>query len=634
MCGIVGIRRFDGRAVSESLLRAMAGNLSHRGPDGRGVAVYGSTGFGHTRLSVIDVDGSAQPMRSVNGPVAITYNGELFNYRELREQLRVDGVELRTQGDTEVLLEILRREGLAGLDRVNGQFAFAFHDIESGSLMLARDRLGILPLYYATGPDFLAFASEIKALLPALGGRPQLDEDAVEDYLTYRSVPPPRTMFRGVKKMRPGTVLHVGCDGSLREEVYWSLPAALPAAAAGGMLAGEDALVQTERALERALELRLVADVPVGAYLSGGLDSSLCTALMKRARAGGEVQTFSAGFDDPRFDELPYARMVAGALRAEHHEVHVTPRDFEDLWGPLSWHRDGPISEPADVAIHRIAVDARKHVKVLLSGEGSDEIFAGYPKHAMDPRLRVLAAIPSFLRVPAFRMLERVLPPGAGRSRIAARALAARTTAERMQTWFAPFAWYERGSLRRGYGSLRVPDHWERAAGDHLRRMLYVDCHTWLADNLLERGDRMSMAAGIENRPPFMDHELVDLAFRVDSSMKVKGKSGKWIIKEIARRYLPPEIVDRKKVGFRVPLDVWFRSGLREFSHDLLLGNDSFVSSWLERSEIERMLQDHRTGRRNEELRLWTLLGLEVFERRCLRNQGSAVGRELPVGSP
>ena len=230
-------------------------------------------------------------------------------------------------------------------------------------------------------------------------------------------------------------------------------------------------------------------------------------------------------------------------------------------------------------------------------------------------------------------MLERLLPPGAGRSRIVARALAARTTAERMQTWFAPFAWYERGSLRKGYGSLRVPDHWERAAGDHLRRMLYVDCHTWLSDNLLERGDRMSMAAGIENRPPFMDHELVDLAFRIDSSMKMKGKSGKWIIKEIARRYLPPEIVDRKKVGFRVPLDVWFRSGLREFSHDLLLGNDSFVSSWLERSEIERMLRDHRTGRRNEELRLWTLLGLEVFERQCLRNQSSPVGQELPVGS-
>lgn len=614
MCGIVGLRRFDGGPVDAALLRAMAAQLGHRGPDGDGFAVYGDVGFGHTRLSIIDVAGSPQPMSSANGPGHITYNGEVFNYRELRERLLRDGVQLRTQGDTEVLLELCRRRGPAGLARVNGQFAFAFHDDQSGALWLARDRLGILPLYWWSDGRTFAFASEIKALLPVLG-TPTLDEEALEDYLIYRSVPPPRTLFRGVHKLAPGTVLHVGRDGRLREEVWWRLPAEPTAAPVTGM----DALGEVERLLADAVRLRLVADVPVGAYLSGGLDSSLTVALMKQARGGGAVATFSAGFADPRFDELPYARQVSQHLGTEHHEVMVTARDFQELWSDLTWHRDGPMSEPADVAVHRIARQARSEVKVLLSGEGSDEIFAGYPKHAFERRLRHLLALPGFLRVPLFRAVDRLLPGSRHRARTAARALSARTPGERMQTWFAPFTWYERRALRPGFGALRDPGQWARAGGDHLRRMLYVDCHTWLSDNLLERGDRMSMAASVENRPPFLDHRLVELAFRVDSDLKVRGGSGKWILKEIARRHLPDAIVDRRKVGFRVPLDEWFRGGLRDYAHDLLLGNDSFVGSWFDRGVVARIVSDHQRGRRNEELRLWTLLGLEVFQRRFFR---------------
>jgi asparagine synthase (glutamine-hydrolysing) len=618
MCGIVGIRRFDGLPVDEGLLRRMAAQLHHRGPDGDGFAVWRDVGFGHTRLSIIDLAGSPQPMTSASGPIHVTFNGEIFNYQELRAQLVRDGVPLRTHGDTEVLLETLRREGLQGLHRLNGQFAFGCFDERAGTLLLARDRLGILPLYYAEGPGFLVFASEVKALLPALGS-PQLDDDAVEDYLTYRSVPPPHTLFRGVKKLAPGHALHVGADGRLRDEVWWALPAALQ----GDLLTGDAAIAAVDAALERAVAGRLVADVPVGAYLSGGLDSSLTVALMKKLRRGGEVQTFAAGFADPRYDELPYAKQVSEAVGTVHHEVQVTAQDFQQLWEKLSWHRDGPISEPADVAIFRIAQYARQSVKVLLSGEGSDEIFAGYPKYVFEPKLAALAAIPAFLRVPAFRLAERSLPGSKWRARQAARALAARTTAERLQTWFAPFTWYERRALRAGYGELRSPGQYERCQGDHLRRMLYVDCHTWLADNLLERGDRMSMAASIENRPPFLDHELVELAFRVDSALKVKGGSGKWIVKEIARRHLPANIVDRKKVGFRVPLDEWFRGGLRDYVHDLLVGRDSFVSSYLDRATVTGLLQDHMAGRRNEELRLWTLLGLEVWHRTCLRGAAS-----------
>ncbi|MEZ6038009.1 MAG: asparagine synthase (glutamine-hydrolyzing) [Planctomycetota bacterium] len=612
MCGIVGIRRFDGRPVDEAVLRRMAAQLQHRGPDGDGFATYlgGSVGFGHTRLSIIDLAGSPQPMSSANGPCHITFNGEIFNYEERRAVLLADGVTLKTHGDTEVLLETLRRRGLEGLAELNGQFAFGFLDTSTGELLLARDRLGILPLYYAVRDGFVAFASEIKALLPALEA-PRLDDDAVEDYLTYRSVPPPRTLFKGVNKLTAGTALRIAANGTIRHETYWALPTEV----AANELRGDDALRALDEALERAVALRLVADVPVGAYLSGGLDSSLTVALMKQLRQGGEVQTFAAGFADPRFDELPFAKQVSNAVGTTHHEIHVRPDDFQGLWQKLSWHRDGPISEPADIAIFRIAQFARSTVKVLLSGEGSDELFGGYPKYAYDPKLAKLAALPGVLA----RLGERLLPGSKYRARQAARALTGRTTAERLQTWFAPFTWYERKALRSGYGRNTAPDQYQRCRGDHLRRMLYVDCHTWLADNLLERGDRMSMAASIENRPPFLDHDVVELAFRIASDMKVRGKSGKWLVKEIARRHLPADIVDRKKVGFRVPLDEWFRTGLKDFTHDLLLGKDSFVSSYLERGVIEAMVHDHMRGRRNEELRLWTLLGFEVWQRTFLR---------------
>jgi asparagine synthase (glutamine-hydrolysing) len=479
---------------------------------------------------------------------------------------------------------------------------------------LARDRLGILPLYYAVRPGFLVFASEVKALLPALES-PELDDDAVESYLTYRSVPPPNTLFKGIQKLMQGTALWVSGDGKLRHETWWQLPAELQ----GPMLTGDAAIAAVDQKLEQAVAGRLVADVPVGAYLSGGIDSSLTVALMKKLRRGGEVQTFAAGFADPRYDELPFARQVADALGTTHHEVNVTPQDFQELWSKLSWHRDGPLSEMADVAIFKIAQFARSTVKVLLSGEGSDELFGGYPKYAYDPKLATLATMPAFLRTAAMRRAERLLPSSKFRARQAARALTGRDTAERLQTWFAPFTWYERKALRTGYGEKRSLGQYERCQGDHLRRMLYVDCHTWLTDNLLERGDRMSMAASIENRPPFLDHELVELAFRIDSGMKVKGKVGKWIVKEIARRHLPANIVDRKKVGFRVPLDEWLRGGLKDFAHDMLLGRDAFVSRYLRRAEVEALLHDHMRGRRNEELRLWTLLGFEVWHRAFLR---------------
>ncbi|MEY2422448.1 MAG: hypothetical protein QOI95_2515 [Acidimicrobiaceae bacterium] len=607
MCGIAGIVRFDGAPVDRAALAEMVARLAHRGPDDRGVWIDESVGFGHTRLSIIDVAGSPQPMASFDDRRHLTFNGEILNYQELRRSLQYP---FRTNGDTEVLLALHDALGDDMVALLRGQFAFAMHDRETGQVTLARDHLGILPLYWYHDDSLLAFASEISALLPALPHSPAVDELSVADYLARRAVPAPFTLFAGVRKLRPGHVLRVAADGSAVEAPYWSLPDPPTTDVDPG-----EAVDAVADALQRSVDRNLVADVPVGAYLSGGLDSSLIVAMVNAARDGQGVATFSAGFGDERFDELPVARSVSELLGTEHHEVHVTADDFTALWPRLTRHRGAPVSEPADVAVFRLAELARQSVKVVLSGEGSDELFAGYPKYRFARLARPLAAIPTAVRAPALDGLQRALPARAARPRTMLRALAAGGDDAVLEAWFSPFTAPERRALlgrADGHGQLDVLT---RARGDIVRRMLYVDCHAWLADNLLERGDRMSMAASLELRPPFLDVDLVELAFRLPSSVKVRNGTGKWVVKEVARRYLPPEIVDRRKVGFRVPLDSWFRAGLREMTNDLLLGSSSFVGQLMDRDVIGRLLSDHDRGRRNEEIRIWTLLSLEVWHR-------------------
>jgi asparagine synthase (glutamine-hydrolysing) len=606
MCGIAGIRRFDGAGIDPAALRAMAATLTHRGPDAEGFWTSEGVGFAHRRLSIIDVEGSPQPM-TAHG-LTVCFNGEIFNYRALREELGGAGYRFETQGDTEVLLAVHLDAGPRGIEKLHGQFAYAMWDERSRELWLSRDRLGIVPVYYYWDGRVFAFGSEIKAVLAALPDGPQVDEDSLRDYLAHRAVPWPHTLFRGVRKLPPGHRIHLDAEGNLSCEAWWSLPTSLPTPTEPG-----DAVDQVSDALEQAVQSQLVADVPVGAYLSGGVDSSLIAALMKRARHGGDVMTFSAGFGDPRFDELPYARKVSDLLGTKHHEILVDPADFEALWGRLTWHRDAPISEPADVAIHRIALLARDSVKVLLSGEGSDELFAGYPKYRAARAAAAAMALPKSARKRLLRGIERLLPANQGRLRIALRAMSAADEAQVFQTWFAPFTRYERETLFPGEERETHREIWNRARGDRIQRMLYVDCHTWLVDNLLERGDRMAMAASVESRPPFLDHRLVELAFGLPSDVKLRGGETKWVVKEVARRWLPSEIVDRPKLGFRVPLDAWFRGRLKGMARDMLLSSDSFTGSHMSRPAVRSLLDAHEAGRRDESIRIWTLLGLEVW---------------------
>jgi asparagine synthase (glutamine-hydrolysing) len=590
------------------MLLRMATSLRHRGPDAMGSWVDGPIGLAHTRLSIIDLQGSQQPMSSPDGLRHLVFNGEILNYRQLRAEISYP---YQTQGDTEVLLACYEKYGPAGVALLRGQFAYGIYDSETGDTHLFRDRMGILPLYYYSDARVVAFASEIKALLPLISG-PQVDEDSLHDYLAHRAVPCPHTLIRGVRKLPPGHHLVVKPDGSIHLSAYWQLDTA----PSGRTVTPAEAVGLVDEALKASVRESLIADVPVGIYLSGGVDSSLLTAMARRENTDQVLHTFGASFGDERYDEAHWARKVAALNTTTHHQVTVTADDFLSNWEKLSWFRDGPLSEPADVAIYRLSQLAREHVKVVLSGEGSDELFAGYPKHLYANATRWLGAVPS---ASAFSPLERILPASKARLRIAVRVLAESTYEERLRGWFAPFTWAERVRLTGRPSPRAAPDAYYRAVGDPLHRMLYADTRVWLVDNLLERGDRMSMAASLETRPPFLDYRLVDLAYQLPSNVKIRGKTTKWVLKQVAHRYLPAEVVDRPKIGFKVPLDRWFRSGLRDMAFDLLTGPSSYVGNNFDGPMVAALINSHMQGERDEESRIWTLLSLEVWHRELTR---------------
>jgi asparagine synthase (glutamine-hydrolysing) len=478
-----------------------------------------------------------------------------------------------------------------------------------------RDRLGILPLYYRLDCDALLFASEIKAINAALPGLPEVDMASLDAYLTSNAVPAPNTLFKGIEKLGAGCRAEIDEVGRLSLIRYWSAPPV------DTTLTWTDsaAIDAVDAAVRDAVKAALVADVPVGSYLSGGVDSSLIAALMKHLRGPAPVKTFAAGFGDQRDDELPWARRVSEHLRTDHHEIHVRSDDFEDVWSKLTWHRDAPVSQPADVAVFRLAQEARQHVTVVLSGEGGDELFGGYQKYRFARPFAWMDCMPAEFRSVLADYADLRLK-SAPRARRAVRALGAENEVERFQTWFAPFTRSERQKLLRGAASrastIAVSD-----GTDVIDRMLRYDLVSWLPDNLLERGDRMSMAASLELRPPLLDHELVELAFTLPSSLKVRGRCTKWVLKEVARRYLPHEVVDRRKVGFRVPLDNWFRTDLRDSVWDRLTGADSFVGQIFDRKAVTELLKRHGTGRFSEEARIWTLMSLEVWHETLIRRR-------------
>lgn len=615
MCGIAGLRSLGGSRLDLDVAREMSRSLQHRGPDDHGEWVTPSVALMHRRLSIIDPEGSAQPMSTVDGRYHITFNGEVLNYRQLRAQLDYP---FQTDGDTEVVLAMFARYGVDGLSRLRGQFAFAVYDSHLDRLWLIRDRLGILPLFYAVDRDVMAFGSEMKALYPALPQGVRIAKDSLYSYLRQRAVPAPNTLVDGVVKVRPAEVVCFEASGQVTSSMYWT-----PPDPAQTWQADDDTSIDmVERTLTDAVRESLVADVPVGSYLSGGVDSSLIVALASR-EVSQPMHTFCAAFDGAPLDESPYAAQVSGLFGTRHHDIRVDASTFLELWPRLSWHRDAPISEPSDIAVFRLAQAATDYVKVVLSGEGSDELFGGYPKYRFARLSSSAGILPFAARQVAFRVGDKVLPPRADRARIALRALTASSPTERAMGWFAPFTGAEAASMLGLDGpevSALVP------ARDAVDLMCRVDLTSWLTDNLLERGDRMSMAASLELRPPFLDNRMVELALQLPSRLKVRSGETKWILKQVADRHLPSSITRRRKVGFKAPIGSWFKTQLRDVARDLLLSEDARVASLLDRQMLERLLERHDSGRSNEEGRIWTLLSLEQWGRSALdgRSWGTA----------
>lgn len=619
MCGIAGGIVTATSGLDLAVLERMLQAVEHRGPDGRGTREFAAAGerrvlLGHRRLAIIDPEGARQPMCDDEVQLALTFNGEIYNFRELRGELEGLGHRFRRDSDTEVLLRAYQQWGEGVVERLRGMFAFAIWDGRRQRLFLARDRFGEKPLFLLEAADGLYFASEIKSLLALPGARPGVNLDAVWDYLAYRYVPGPQTLFAGIRKLAPGTCA-TWQDGLLTERRYWVAPDRNPAPAsnANGAAVGEF-LEQ----LDDAVEAQMVSDVPFGAFLSGGLDSSTIVALMTRHNP--RVKTFSVGFSDAGYSELGYAGVVARHFGTEHHELVVDSGDLIDQLPKLVGYRDAPVTEPSDIPIYMLAREAAKSVKMVLTGEGSDEVLGGYPKHVFERFTRPWQLMPGFVRHGLIAPLAQSLPYGFRRAKTAVTNLNIEDWPERYARWFGACDRAEREALTvlrvngRPVGPAAPPYDCDPRTSS-LRRILYGDQTSWLPDNLLERGDRMTMAASIESRVPFLDHRLAAHVSALPDRYRVNGLATKWILRQAARTLIPQAILERPKVGFRVPVNEWFRGPMKGYLREHLQASDSKTRGYYDAKVLDRTLDDHIDGRQNHEKLLWALLNLEIWHR-------------------
>lgn len=610
MCGIAGIINYSGAPIEKSLIGEMLNTILHRGPDGQDITTLGGMAFGHVRLSIIDLEGSPQPLSNEDGTIWVTFNGEIYNYKELRDKLIQKGHRFKTNGDTETLVHLYEEYGEGMLQYLQGMFAFAIWDDNKKTAFIARDRLGIKPLYYYYDSANFVFASECKAILKSGKVDKQLNMVGLSDYLTFRSTPAPNTLFEGISKLLPGHYITIK-NNMVENHRYWDIPIQNTS---NNHSSVEEIESNIEDLLKLSIKRRMISDVPVGCFLSGGIDSSLIVALMSE-QSQFPVKTYSVGFNNFESSETGFARTVADHCNTEHHELILEEDCFAEHLESLTWVRDAPLSEPADVPLYLLSKMANKDVKVILSGEGSDELFGGYPKYAYDKLSQLTNFIPSSL----LRNTADLLPAKYRRHAIALRSLSYKEDAMRWANWFSPFSLEEKAILLNDNSIWNNPyqNYSKKESGaSSLSRMLYGDCKIWLPDNLLDRGDRMTMAASIEGRVPFLDHELVEYAFSIADKYKINGRDRKIIIKDIARKYLPNEIIDRPKIGFAVPLDSWFKGKLKDMSYDIILQKNGIVDLYFNKIFVKNILDDHVKNRKNNAIKIWTLLGISIWYNR------------------
>ena len=621
MCGIAGIFATKASVPGDigAIIGRMVGAVEHRGPDDQGIWVGRGIALGHARLSILDLTAAGrQPMPNGDGSLEIVFNGEIYNFQELREELVQRGYNFKTHTDTEVVLNGYHCWGEQVFERLRGMFAIALWDQRHEKLILGRDRIGKKPLFYAWHGDILLFGSEIKSILAWPGFKREPDYEALHHYLTLQYVPSPWSAFKGVQKFSSGCYMVVTRNGRASTQRYWALPS--PSQAHHRPL--PELKEELLSLLNEAVRMRMIADVPLGAFLSGGVDSSAVVALMAR-HSNERVKTFCIGFDEASYDERVYARMVAERYDTDHHEMVVRPNAMAIL-PSLVWHYNEPFADPSAIPTYYVAQMARQHVTVVLNGDGGDESFLGYGRYSQCLETEWIGHLPRPVRQFASRVVQSIPPD-----------LDCYRGLRVFRRWLSYVS--EKDSRRYAPSMAYFYDHDKVAGYDHLMRpflrhssldllepyfmqsLSYVggaawaDIHTYLPDDLLVKVDIASMAHGLEARSPLLDHKLMEWAARIPPAQKVEGGVTKFILKSALEPFLPKDVLYRPKMGFGVPIDEWLKGELKEFVYDTLLSSHARQRGVIIPSYVQSMLDEHCSGIRLHHTRLWALLMLELW---------------------
>jgi asparagine synthase (glutamine-hydrolysing) len=614
MCGICGIFEFDqARVVSAAQVHAMNQTIRHRGPDDDGVYVNRGIGFGHRRLSIIDVAGGHQPLSNEDGTIWVLVNGEIYNYPELREELLARGHRLSTRSDIETVVHLYEDYGEACFAKLRGMFAIALWDSRDHKLLLARDRAGEKPLFYYHDADRLVFGSELKAVLAGPGVSVTTDNEALFDYFSFGYVPAPKSIYREVRKVLPGHYMVVSRDG-LRDVCYWDLEFHV-----------DENRTEAEwcEALRHQLcestRIQLMSDVPLGAFLSGGVDSSSVVAMMRQVEKNGSVTTCSIAFEEDEYNEAPYARRIAEQFHTDHFEKTVRPQATEII-DKLAWHYDEPFADSSAIPTYYVSAVAREKVTVALGGDGGDENFAGYRRYAFDQmENRLRSFVPAAVRRPIFGPLGRIYPALAWAPRVfRGKATFQSLSRSPLEGYFNSLSIFRpdekpqlfTGDFLRemaGYDSISVfQKHYDNAGTDDpLTKIQYVDIKTYLPDDILVKVDRASMAVSLEVRAPLLDHRLMELAASIPSRLKLKGMNGKYILKKAMSSILPHDVLYRPKQGFAVPLDHWFRKEIKEMAYENIIGQTDGI---LDPKLLKKIWNQHQSGQYDRSAHLWAIL--------------------------
>jgi asparagine synthase (glutamine-hydrolysing) len=632
MCGICGIVNFNVTdPVDPGLIHRMTSAQAHRGPDDHGYFVENNVGLGHRRLSIIDLSGGKQPIFNEDRSVVVVFNGEIYNYADLTSNLIAKGHQFATRSDTETIVHAYEEYGHDCVLDFRGMFAFAIWDRRRKRLLLVRDRLGIKPVYYYAGKNVFVFASEIKSLLMHPAVPREVDHQALDLYLALRYVPGPRTMFKNIFKLQPGHWMTVDEDGT-RIRKYWDLPHSASGHAMSFSSQKERESVEEFRhLLEESVRLRLISEVPLGVFLSGGLDSSAMLALMSKLTGGERIKTFSVGYEASgpaeaeieAANEFSFAREVAARFGADHHEFQMTARDFRNAIPTMVWHLDEPMADPTCIPLYFISKLARNYITVVLSGEGADETMAGYTLYRKILALEKMrssvgplaAAFPAFASLPLGDRVRGYLRR-AGASiedhyrgvvkGIPLETRVALTGLDRVRK--------SNNRLDEIFGALFNSVSKTSA----LTRMLYVDSKVWLPEDLLLKADKMTMATAVELRVPFLDHKLVEYIAALPDDMKVRKCQGKWILRQVMGTDLPPSILHRTKKGFPMPAETWFRLELRDFVRDTLLARDSACRGFFDPQSVEEIVNLQEKGKFSGYQEVWSLIVFEFWHKQFI----------------